>query len=862
MTETAAAALSPIASAATDAHDGLSSEEAARRLLADGRNEIDGGPTATLLRQVLRQLREPMNVLLLSAASVSALVGETASFFIIAAMVILGIVLDTVQERRASNAASMLKAQVALKETVVRDGREMEIESSQIVRGDLVRLSAGDVVPADGHVLAAVTFSVNEASLTGEPYPVDKLPEGAAPNADAKLFAGTSVVSGKADLRVETTGRNTQLGKLAGKLSTAASASPLDKGAQSFGFLIMRLTTLLAGFVLVVDLALGRPLLESLLFALALAVGMTPELLPMVISVTLARGAVRLAKGKVIVKRLAAIHDLGAMTVLCTDKTGTLTDARISLARAVAVDASTSETVRRLAALNSAFARGLNSPLDDALREVAIDSGGWAGVDEAPFDFVRRRSSVLLARGEARVLVTKGAPEEMLAVCGFIAPTGISPLDGGPLAAAPRPMTQAERADALAMAARLGEGGERALAVAWKLSTTSANACRAEDEIDLVFAGYVTLTDPPKASAQTSIAELARLGVAVKILTGDSAAVTRRVCREIGMDAAESLEGRDIDKLDEAGLAAAAQRTSVFCRLNPAQKNRIILSLQRRGEVVGYVGDGVNDAPSLHDADVGLSVEGAVDVAREAADIILLAPDLAILAEGVREGRRTFGNIMKYVLMAVSSNFGNMISMAGAAVFLPFFPMTAIQILLNNLIYDLSETTIPLDEVDEADIARPRSWDIGRVTRFMLIMGPISSVFDFATFGILLFGFHAGAEMFQSAWFTESLASQSLVVFIIRTAAAPWRSRPHRWLAASAFGAAALAVLIPMTPLGALFGLRALPPLLLGAILMLIVAYLGAAELGKRLFLWMEIKRARPPAAPTLSATRFGAAAR
>jgi Mg2+-importing ATPase len=649
-----------------------------------------------------------------------------------------------------------------------------------------------------------------------------------------RVFMGTSVVSGKAEMLVVTTGKRTELGQLARHLKASGPASALDRGAQSFGFLIMRLTTLLALFVLSVHLTLGRPFIDSLLFALALAVGLTPELLPMVVAVTLSRGALRLAEGKVIVKRLAAIHDLGAMTVLCTDKTGTLTEARIRFSRAVSGNGEEDAEVLQLAHLNSANAHGFESPLDAALRAAPAEESDWNGVDEAPFDFDRRRVSVLLARGSERMIVTKGAVEETLAVCTAIgAPQG-----------AVRPMAAADREAVRQRAAAIGENGERALAVAWKRAPEEARLCSAKDEHDLVFAGFVTFTDPPKRSAGASIGELAALNVAVKILTGDNAAVTRHVCREIGLQITDVLEGRDIDRLDEAGLAAAVQRANVFCRLTPVQKNRIILSLRRRREVVGYLGDGVNDAPSLHDADVGLSVDGAVDVAREASGIILLAPDLSILARGVREGRRTFSNIMKYVMMAVSSNFGNMLSMAGAALFLPFLPMTAIQILLNNLIYDVSETTIPLDQVDPIDVARPRTWNMQRVTRFMLIMGPVSSVFDFLTFGLLLFVFKADATTFQSAWFTESLASQSLVIFIIRTTQAPWRSRPHPWLAASAGGAAALAFLFPSTPIGALFGLHALPLPLAGAIAGLVIAYLVSAEAAKRFYLSWERRRA------------------
>ncbi len=593
------------------------------------------------------------------------------------------------------------------------------------------------------------------------------------------------------------------------------------------------MTSLLGIFVLIVNVVLGRPFLEALMFALALTVGLTPELLPMIVAVTLSRGAVRLASGRVIVKRLAAIHDLGAMNVLCTDKTGTLTEARIEFSRAVDIAGADCPRALEFAHVNASFARGLNSPMDDALRSARPAPTDWTNIDEAPFDFERRRASILAEHDGARFLMTKGAPDETLAACAHIGAPGETL----------RRLTAEDRAAAQARVAALGANGERALAVAWKSAPRDMTSCEAKDEAELVFLGFVTFVDPPKLSAGPAIAELRGLGVDLKVITGDSAPVTRRVCEEIGFPVTNVLEGKDVDRLNDSGLAAAVDTANVFCRMTPVQKNRVILALRRRGAVVGYMGDGVNDAPSLHDADVGLSVDGAVDVAREAADIILLESSLGILAQGVREGRRTFGNIMKYLKMGVSSNFGNMLSMAGAALFLPFLPMTAIQILLNNLIYDVSETAIPLDEVDDEDLALPRTWDMGHITRFMLFMGSISSVFDFLTFGLLMFVFNADAAQFRTAWFTESLATQTLVIFIIRTSKVPWLSRPHPVLAASAMGAAALAFLLPMTPIGALFGFTPLPFAWLCAIAGLVIAYLFCAEMTKRVFYYFERRR-------------------
>jgi P-type Mg2+ transporter len=829
-------------SALSSSATGLSSREATQRLQKYGANEIEAEATLSIPRLIFDRLREPLALLLLGAAALSAVTGDATSFGLIVTMILIGVVLDVVQEYRASKAAGLLRDQVGMQEEVFRDGKEVIIPADAIVTGDVVRLSGGDVVPADGLIISATGFCVNEASLTGEPYPVikaagdDSAPRAASLATNA-VFRGVPVTSGTATYLVTRTGRNTQIGQLAGKLRAPAPLGALERGTKAFGFLVLRVTIGLVFVVLIAHTFAGRPFIESLMFALALAVGMTPELLPMVTSVTLSRGAIRLAKQNVIVKRLAAIHDLGAMDILCTDKTGTLTQANITFAQAIGAKEGDAGEVLLLAHLNSTFSHGVESPLDKALKTAMTTPKDWQGLSEVPFDFDRRRVSVLVQHGDETLMITKGAPDETLAICGAFG------MPGAPSV----PADKKARHHARELVDIFGAKGERALAVAWKVMPRGTTTCTLDDERGMSFAGYVTFVDPPKPSASQALKDLSALGVSVMILTGDSKPVTLRVCEQLGFTPTSVLEGDQISKLDGAGLAAAIRGANVFCRLNPVQKNRIVLALKRAGHVVGYIGDGINDTTALHDADVGLSVDGAVDVAREAADIILLQPDLAILVDGVREGRRTFSNIMKYIMMAVSSNFGNMLSMAGAALFLPYLPMTALQILLNNLIYDVASTAIPFDQVDDQDVARPRTWDIGHITRFMLTMGPVSSVFDVATFVILTRVFHADEPGFQSAWFTQSLLTQVLVVLVIRTRQAPWKSAPHRFMLMATAGAAALAFIIPYSPLGTMFGLVAIPMPMIFAILGLTLSYLIAAEVAKRAFYQAEARRHLPP---------------
>ena len=812
---------------------GLSSTEAAVRMQQYGPNQLKPTRQRAILLQFLAHFRNPLVLVLLAASGISALTGDSTGAFIIGIIVLMSVTLDFVQEYRAGQAAEGLAAQVAVTASVLRDGKPSEVPVAQLVPGDVVLLSAGNLVPADAQVLEADDFFINQAQLTGESYPVEKRaapatkPDKWAPEAENAVFMGSSVVSGSARVLVGRTGSSTALGQIADSLALPAPPTAFERGTRQFGLLIMRLTLLLVLFTLLVNLAFHRPLLESFLFAVALAVGLTPELLPMVVSVTLTRGALRMAALKVIVKRPSAIQDMGAMDVLCTDKTGTLTEARIRLERHVDALGQDSPRVLELAYLNSYFESGLKSPLDDAiLQHAEINISGWQKIDEVPFDFERRRVSVLVEREGARMLAVKGAPEDILRLCSRYEneTRAVTPLD------------DAVRARVGTLFDDLGREGFRVLGIAWHPVPMDHPHAVVTDETELIFAGFAAFLDPPKISAGEALAALQASGVAVKIVTGDNELVTRHVCTQLGLAITGVLNGTDIHDMNDDALRARAEAANLFCRVNPAQKNRIILALKARSHVVGYLGDGINDAPSLHTADVGISVEGAVDVARLAAAMILLEKDLNVLHAGILEGRRTFGNVMKYIMMATSSNFGNMFSMAAATLFLPFLPMLPLQILLNNLLYDVSEIPLPLDNVDEEDLARPRRWDMSFIRNFMLTIGPISSLFDFLTFYLLIALFNANETLFRTGWFVESIVTQVMVIFVIRTRRSLLRSQPNSWLVVTSLGVVLTAMLLPFSPLAHYLGFTPLPGKFFALLLALIVAYLVMVQAGKQWF--------------------------
>src|SRR5262250_1990430 len=799
--------------------EGLTSAEAAERLRRYGPNELALARRFETVRRIAGWLASPLILILLLASVVSAVLGQAVSSVVIGLMVVLGAALNVVQAYRSEVAARRLRERVGQRATVVRDGVAREIPAALVVPDDIIHLAAGDLVPADGALTAAKDLFLNEAALTGESLPAEK-------HAGGRLFRGTSVVSGVGVARVEATGAATELGRIAAHLTGRPPETEFERGTRQFVFLILQVVVFLVLFVFLVNAVLRHDLLESFLFSVALAVGLTPELLPMIVSITLARGAVRMAKKKVIVKQLAAIENFGSMDILCSDKTGTLTVGEIAVDQHVNLRGESDETVIRLAALNSVYQTGLRSPMDDAiLRHEHPAVAGYTRIDEIPFDFDRRRVSVVVADGGGECLViVKGAPESVLPACTHVELDGVA-----------KELDTALLEHAQTLFRRLSGDGFRVLAVAYR-PVERRTAYAVSDECDLTLAGFAAFLDPARDDVAATIAALRADGVTVKILTGDNELVTQRICATVGLATDAIVLGAEVDRMSDPALAAIAERTTVFARVSPMQKNRIILALRSRGHVVGCVGDGINDAPALRSADVGISVDNAVDVARDAADIILLEKRLSVLHDGVVEGRRAFGNIMKYVLMGTSSNFGNMLSMAGASLFLSFLPMLPLQILLNNLLYDLSQVAIPSDRVDRSYLVKPRHWNVAFIRRYMLVLGPISSAYDFLTFAVMLGVFHAGPTLFRTGWFVESLATQTLVIFVIRTAGRPWSNPPSRALAWGVGASVAAGVALPFTPLAGLLGFTPLPPMFFGVLLMMIVAYLGLVEVVKRWF--------------------------
>lgn len=807
---------------------GLTSAEAARLLARFGPNDPTPARRRSLLLELLLQFANPLVGVLLLASAVSAFVGELLDAAIITAIVLLSVAVNFVQTYRSEQASEHLRATVAPTATVLRDGVFREVPRVEVVPGDVVSLRAGDLVPADGDLLSARDLHVQQSALTGESMPVEKDgTPGDTPDAN-RVFLGTSVVSGTATARVTATGASTVFGDIARRLRARPPDTEFDRGLRQFGSLIMKAVFALVLFILVVRIGTHRSPFESLLFAVALAVGLTPEFLPMITTVTLTRGAVEMARHKVIVKHLSAIQNLGSIDVLCSDKTGTLTRGVMSFASACDPLGKPATTPLLFARLNSRFETGIRSPLDTAILEQPEDhsESEYTKIDEIPFDFERRRLSIVVERQGNRTLLVKGAPESVLACAAAYRAEQ----------AADAPLTDALSARCKQTYEALSAQGYRVLAVAVR-AVPLQDAYRRDDERDLVLLGFLAFADPPRPDAREALLALERAGVEVKILTGDNELVTRHVCAEVGLDAESMVLGTELDVMNDWALAQVAERTTVFARLSPAQKNRVILALKHRSHVVGYLGDGINDAPSLHTADVGISVSSAVDVARDAADIILLEESLSALLRGILEGRRAFGNVTKYLLMGTSSNFGNMFSMAGASVFLSFLPMLPTQVLLNNLLYDLAQLTIPTDNVDPEVLAKPQRWDIQSIRNFMLVIGPISSLYDGLTFLVLLYYFHANEVFFHTGWFVESLATQTLVLFVIRTPNNPLESRPSTPLVLTTVAIVAAGIALPFAPFARYLGFAPLPAGYLAFLACATVTYLLLVELAKRFLL-------------------------
>lgn len=830
---------------------GLNSQEAERRISVYGTNELAQKLKRSALVSFLLHFKSPLILILLAAAAFAGATGDVDDFTIILVIVLISVIIDHYQESKAENAAELLKEKVSTTATVVRDNVKKEIKLSQIVPGDIIYLSAGDIAPADARIISAKDLFINQSALTGESFPAEKtanglqaanLSSGSITEWDNYLFMGTSIVSGSSTAVVAKTGGSTEYGKIAKKLVTKPPETEFERGVKGFSYLIMQVTFVLIIFVFIVLTLFHRSIIDSLLFAAALAVGLTPELLPMIITMNLSKGAVNMSKKGVIVKHLPSIENFGSMNVLCTDKTGTLTENSISLVMHVDYDGKDDDKVLQYSYLNSYYQTGLKSPLDSAIlvhKEVNIE--GFQKIDEVPFDFVRRRVSVVVEQQNEHILITKGAPEDVLKVSSCCEIGGLI----NDVSDEFRKKIEQKYLD-------LSSEGLRVLGVAYKNLKEDKTSYSVNDESDMVFLGFIAFLDPPKKTAMESIQLLAKEGIELKIVTGDNEVVTRKVCEQLGFEIKGVVLGTDIAQMQDDALSRVVEEANVFARVTPVQKDRIINLLKSNGHVVGFMGDGINDAPSLKTSDVGISVNNAVDVAKEAADIILLESDLTVLAQGVVEGRKTFGNTMKYVMMGISSNFGNMFSVAGGALFLPFFPMIAIQILLNNLLYTASQTTIATDNVDEEYLERPKRWDISFIRNFMVVEGPLSSIFDYATFFtmVLVFGVPLGVTaagvplatyhqqyMFQTAWFVESLATQTLVVFVIRTRQSPfWKSKPGKYLVISSLSVVASAFIIPYTPLGSVFKFAPPPPLFYAFLALFIVVYLFLAEFVKKWF--------------------------
>ncbi len=834
--------------------EGLEQTEAEVRLVADGPNLIAQEGPPSLAQELWGRAKNPLNALLLALAAISYFLGDLDAAAVILVIVALAIAMAFIQEHRSNAAAIKLRALVKTTASVKRRGDPSvttqdssngfcEIPIEQLVPGDIVRLSAGDMIPGDLRVIAAKDLFIDQSALTGEAMPFEKSAQPAKESVDNAFearnlcFMGSSVVSGFATGVIVQTGAKTYFGQLAKRIAGGRTPTSFDRGINRFIWLMIRFMLVLAPSVFLINGLTKGDWLEALLFALAVAVGLTPELLPMIVTVNLANGAIAMSKKRVIVKRLNAIQNFGAMDVLCVDKTGTLTQNRIALSLHLDMRGDDSERVLEFAYLNSHFQSGLKSQLDVAvLQHVELDhklllQRHYKNIDEIPFDFVRRRLSVVLSRDDRgwmfarqeftrllrrlyrlrspgsgkHVLICKGAVEEVLSICKYYE------LDGkvGTLSAG-------RRADALAKSRALNEDGLRVVAVAYKEIARPKASYSIEDETVFTLLGFVAFLDPPKESVDAAITALNQAGVAVKIVTGDNEIVTRKICREVGLEVDHIALGPDIDELSDTALADLAETVTVFAKVSPEQKARIVDALHSKGHVVGFLGDGINDSLALKAADVGVSVDTAVDIAKESADIILLEKSLLVLQQGVLEGRKVFGNIVKYVKMGASSNFGSMFSVLGASLFLPFLPMLPIQVLANNLLYDFSQTAVPTDNVDEDYLAVPRKWDIDNIFKFMVFIGPVSSIFDYTTFFVMLYLFDGWnhPSLFQTGWFVESLLSQTLIIHVIRTAKIPFvESRASAALIATSATICGVGAILPFTAMGEALKFTPLPPL-------------------------------------------------
>ncbi len=823
--------------------EGLTQAEADVRLKQYGLNTIAREQRLSALTRLLSNIKNPLVLLLVALGVLSFLTGDLRATVVIFVMVILGIVLRFVQEMRADNAVEKLAAMVSNTATLVRDGKEKEVPLKMLVPGDIIRLAAGDMAPADVRVLSAKDLFLNQAALTGESLPMEKNADAAPADVQNPLelvnicFLGTNVESGAATAVVISTGEQTYLGSLAASIVGQRQLTSFDKGINKFTWLMILFIAVMVPTVFLLNGLSKHNWMDAFLFAMAVAVGLTPEMLPMIVTVNLSKGALAMARKKVIVKRLNAIQNFGAMDVLCTDKTGTITQGKIVLEKHLDVNGEDSEKVLHFGYLNSYHHTGLKNLLDEAiLKHEELEQHlqvqeKYRKIDEIPFDFVRRRMSVVVEdENGLNTLICKGAVEEVLSLCTRVE------LNGEVIA------VQSEHdAKRRQLADDLNGQGFRVIALAYKQMQGAPDepVYAIKDESDLILLGFLAFLDPPKDTATEALKRLHSLNVDVKILTGDNEIITAYICKEVGMPVEHLLLGSQIETMSEGELAVAVAASSVFARLAPAHKERIIRALQCKDHVVGFMGDGINDAPALKAADVGISVDSAVDIAKESSDIILLENNLLILEQGVLEGRRVFGNIIKYIKMAASSNFGNMFSVVGASAFLPFLPMLPIQVLINNLLYDFSQTTIPTDEVDADWLIKPRKWEIGQIKRFILFIGPISSIFDYLTFFIMLYLFNSwqNPALFHTGWFVESIFTQTLIIHVIRTNKIPFIESRASWqLIATSLIIVAVGAWLTVSPLANTLGFVALPPLYWLLLAIMLLCYLILTQLVKTWF--------------------------
>jgi P-type Mg2+ transporter len=815
------------------AKDGLTKDEALRRLARYGANLLKPPKRSDALSLLFAQFKSPIILILFFATGLSFFLRDPADAIIILSIVLVSGLLGFWQERGASNAVQKLLSIVRIKAEVARDGKTIEIPVEEIVPGDIVILNAGDIVPGDGLIQEAKDLFVDEAMLTGETFPAEKaetvLPaETPLSHRTNALWMGTHVVSGSARALVVRTGKETEFGKVSERLKLRPQETEFERGIRRFGYFLLEVTMVLVVAIFAINVYLARPVLEAMLFSLALAVGLTPQLLPAIISINLSHGAKRMAQKKVIVKRLASIENFGSMNVICSDKTGTLTEGIVRVQSACDVEGAPSERVLLYAYLNAIFETGFTNPIDEAIRQHhPFDLTGYAKQDEIPYDFLRKRLSVLVSHGGAHLMVTKGAMHNVLDVCSSAETKEGTIVD----ITAMRDQIQKHFEE-------FSNKGFRTLGVAYKNMGPESRISKG-NESGMTFSGFLVLFDPPKPKLIETITSLKNLGVSLKVITGDNRLVAAAISQLIGLSNAKILTGADINRLSDAALLHRAANTDVFAETEPNQKERIILALRKAGNVVGYMGDGMNDASAIHAADVGISVDSAVDVAKDAADIVLLEKDLAVLVEGVREGRTTFANTLKYVFMATSANFGNMFSMAGVSLFLPFLPLLPKQILLMNLMTDFPEMTIATDSVDEEMVNYPRRWDIKAIRKFMITFGMVSSVFDYLTFGALLLILHATQVQFRTGWFLESVVSASLIVLVIRSRKPFFKSRPGKYLLMTTLSIFAATLIVPYSPLAALFGFSPLPISFLLLIGLIVVFYIITAEIAKKVFYTM-----------------------